>query len=242
MLATLNHGTPPSRRSDLHPAPIVIGSRVWIGSNSTILPGVRTGDGAIGGAGSLVTKDVPARDRRRLAYARDPHDRAGVTPEPICRERRRDLIVGPMSETSIDLGASEAPAEAVADRLERDIIAWFVTVRPDGRPHAVPVWFLWHNGRALVMSEPETVKIKNLRQSAQALLHLQADASGNGVVVLTGTAVISERPSPEWLAEIREPYTAKYAEGMAAFGMGLDAIAERFNTVIEFTPAAVSAW
>ena len=33
---------------------------MWIGINSTILPGVRIGYGAIVGAGSVVTKDVPA--------------------------------------------------------------------------------------------------------------------------------------------------------------------------------------
>ena len=39
--------------------PIVIEDKAWIGINSTILPGVRIGYGAIVGAGSVVTKDVP---------------------------------------------------------------------------------------------------------------------------------------------------------------------------------------
>jgi acetyltransferase-like isoleucine patch superfamily enzyme len=38
----------------------VVGERVSIGSNATILPGVHIGDGAVIGAGSVVTKDVPA--------------------------------------------------------------------------------------------------------------------------------------------------------------------------------------
>ncbi len=37
---------------------IVIGSNVWIGGNSTILQGVKIGDGAIIGAGSVVNRDV----------------------------------------------------------------------------------------------------------------------------------------------------------------------------------------
>ncbi|SDM72396.1 DapH/DapD/GlmU-related protein [Bacillus sp. OK048] len=40
--------------------PVVIGSEVMIGANSTILPGVTIGDGAIVSAGTLVHKDVPA--------------------------------------------------------------------------------------------------------------------------------------------------------------------------------------
>lgn len=59
VIATLNHEEQPARRNDLHPAPVVIGNRVWIGANATILPGVRIGDGAIIAAGAVVTKDVP---------------------------------------------------------------------------------------------------------------------------------------------------------------------------------------
>lgn len=39
---------------------IVIGNDVWIGYEATILSGVTIGDGAIIGAKSVVTKDVPA--------------------------------------------------------------------------------------------------------------------------------------------------------------------------------------
>lgn len=40
--------------------PITIGRNVWIGGGALILPGVRIGDDAIIGAGSVVTRDVPA--------------------------------------------------------------------------------------------------------------------------------------------------------------------------------------
>jgi acetyltransferase-like isoleucine patch superfamily enzyme len=39
--------------------PVDIGSEVMIGANSTVLPGVTIGDGAIVSAGTLVHKDVP---------------------------------------------------------------------------------------------------------------------------------------------------------------------------------------
>lgn len=38
---------------------VEIGSEVMIGANSTIMPGIRIGDGAIVSAGTLVHKDVP---------------------------------------------------------------------------------------------------------------------------------------------------------------------------------------
>lgn len=44
---------------DLHPNPVLIKKNSWIGFNSIILKGVTIGEGAIVGAGSVVTKDVP---------------------------------------------------------------------------------------------------------------------------------------------------------------------------------------
>lgn len=58
VLATLNHDENPSRRANLIAKPIKIGDNVWIGSNATILPGVTIEDGAIIGAGAVVTRDV----------------------------------------------------------------------------------------------------------------------------------------------------------------------------------------
>jgi acetyltransferase-like isoleucine patch superfamily enzyme len=59
-IATLNHDFNPAKRQNLTPSPVKIGKNVWIGSDCTILPGVIIGDGAIIGAGSVVTKSVPA--------------------------------------------------------------------------------------------------------------------------------------------------------------------------------------
>ena len=59
-IVTLNHDFDPEKRSALHPAPVKIGKRVWLGANVTVLPGVSIGDGAIVAAGAVVTKDVAA--------------------------------------------------------------------------------------------------------------------------------------------------------------------------------------
>lgn len=60
VFATLNHELAPERRAFTVAAPIVLGKKVWVGSNSTILQGVTIGDNAVIAAGSVVTKDVPA--------------------------------------------------------------------------------------------------------------------------------------------------------------------------------------
>lgn len=55
-LAPDGHG----RRPPVAARPVVIEDDVWIGYAATILKGVRIGRGAIVGAGSVVTRDVPA--------------------------------------------------------------------------------------------------------------------------------------------------------------------------------------
>lgn len=58
-----NHGIAPGVLIRLQPgqdAPIVIGNDVWLGANVTITAGVSIGDGCVVGAGSVVTRSLPA--------------------------------------------------------------------------------------------------------------------------------------------------------------------------------------
>ncbi|HEX7890483.1 MAG TPA: sugar O-acetyltransferase [Ramlibacter sp.] len=48
------------RRQQEYGRPVDIGSDVWIGGGAIVLPGVTVGDRAVIGAGSVVTRDVPA--------------------------------------------------------------------------------------------------------------------------------------------------------------------------------------
>lgn len=61
-LATAGHPVRPDlRRQGMQfNMPIHIGSNVWIGAGTVVLPGVSIGDNTVIGAGSVVTKDIPA--------------------------------------------------------------------------------------------------------------------------------------------------------------------------------------
>lgn len=61
MLITGKHQVGPAKRrlGPLVTQPIHIGTGVWLGARCTVLPGVTIGEGAVVGAGAMVTKDVP---------------------------------------------------------------------------------------------------------------------------------------------------------------------------------------
>ncbi len=61
-IATAAHPVEPSLRKKAlqFNCPVHIGNNVWVGANAVILPGVTIGDNTVIGAGSVVTKDIPA--------------------------------------------------------------------------------------------------------------------------------------------------------------------------------------
>ena len=78
-----NHGMALGQPMRIQPhtsAPISIGKDVWIGRGSCILPGVTIGDGAIIGANSVVTRNVPPRTLVAGAPARVLRERGPASP------------------------------------------------------------------------------------------------------------------------------------------------------------------
>jgi len=59
-LITVNHLEDPRYRRQVQPQAIHIEQGAWVGAGAIILPGITIGAHAIVGAGSIVTKDVPA--------------------------------------------------------------------------------------------------------------------------------------------------------------------------------------
>ena len=111
-------------------------------------------------------------------------------------------------------------AEAGAGLLSWDQLAtwfasarnyWVVVVTPDGRPHATPVWGLWHGGQFYFSSGEQSRKAASLRLNPAIVVHLE---SGDEVAILEGMAVVLEDKA--LLAELGEAYLAKYGVGLQA--------------------------
>jgi acetyltransferase-like isoleucine patch superfamily enzyme len=79
-----------------------IGNDVWIGCNSTILRGVTIGDGAVVGANSLVSKDVP------------PYSIVVGSPAKILKYRFEDVIIKEL----LDLRWWNIPLDIISENTE----------------------------------------------------------------------------------------------------------------------------
>ncbi|HEX2173493.1 MAG TPA: pyridoxamine 5'-phosphate oxidase family protein, partial [Dehalococcoidia bacterium] len=77
------------------------------------------------------------------------------------------------------------PWSWAVERLEGARNYWFSTTRPDGRPHAMPAWAVWLDGRLYFEGSPETRRARNVAQNPAVVVHLE---SGDEVVILEGVA------------------------------------------------------
>ena len=127
--------------------------------------------------------------------------------------------------------------------LEREIVIWFTTVDAEGAPHAVPVWFLWHDGVVDMSSKPDAQHVRHVRAGSPVLLHLNAGGPhGDDVVILHGTATLEPDSAAARMDRFREAYLGKYADAIEAFGIPPEQLMQQYSTSIVFTPERVQAW
>lgn len=148
-----------------------------------------------------------------------------------------------MPEISLDdlLNPTEDVHRMAVGKLQTQPLGWITTIRRDGTPATVPVWFIWRDGRVIVMSSPNTVKVRTIRNGSPVGFHLESGTGGD-IVIINGRAEVSERSSTAWLPEIGEAFSSKYAERMRNFGMAIETMAADYSAVILITPERISAW
>ena len=113
-------------------------------------------------------------------------------------------------------------------------------MRPDQRPHLVPVGFLWDNNEEiLIISKPENQKIRNIRQNKNVALALETLGVGGDVVLLDGTAEILSTPSSE---VVSPAYITKYGQTMQEMGWKLEDMMQEYSQVIRIKLARVVHW
>jgi PPOX class probable F420-dependent enzyme len=82
---------------------------------------------------------------------------------------------------------------------------WIATTRPDGRPHAMPVWFTWDGRDVCFITQRSTQKARNLATQPWVVIHT---GDGDDAIVLQGLMeIVVDRDELERIdASYREKY------------------------------------
>lgn len=93
----------------------------------------------------------------------------------------------------------------VDTQLEQSRNYWISSTRPDGRPHATPVWGIWIDGMLVFGGHPQGRRSRNLAANPAVSIHLE---SGDEVVILEGR--VEESEDMALLTRVAAAYAAKY--------------------------------
>jgi PPOX class probable F420-dependent enzyme len=127
----------------------------------------------------------------------------------------------------------------VEGRLRANLMAWLTTVRPDGRPDSVPVWFLLCDDETiLVYSQAAKIKLRNIASNPRVSLGLDVTDIGRDIIRIEGTAEhVPGYPAADQVPE----YVAKYAERIGANFGTASRFAELFPEALIITPHRLHA-
>lgn len=124
-------------------------------------------------------------------------------------------------------------------RLQDEQVAWLTTVRPDGAPHLVPVWFLWDGASFLVFSKPAARKVRNIAVEGRVMLAVGEPRDDFDVQLIEGQArLLNERAE----CYVDERLTDKYGAWMSAIGLSLEEYATTYSRVIRVVPTRFLDW
>jgi hypothetical protein len=115
----------------------------------------------------------------------------------------------------VDKPVSFLTWEWVAAQLTESKNYWLCSVRPaapvapTGRPHVIPRWGVFVDGKFYYDGSPETRHSRNIESNPQVSMHLE---SGTEAIILEGTSKPAEKPSPEFGTRLSQEYKRKYKD------------------------------
>jgi nitroimidazol reductase NimA-like FMN-containing flavoprotein (pyridoxamine 5'-phosphate oxidase superfamily) len=124
------------------------------------------------------------------------------------------MTIGTIDPRYGDASATAPPWEEIARLLADAQLYWIITVRADGRPHAVPLVGVWHDGAFAFSTGAEEQKYRNLDSNSMVAVTTGSTGvdgwnHGKGVVV---EGVATRVTADEELQALAEAWSAKYGE------------------------------
>lgn len=127
------------------------------------------------------------------------------------------------------------PWHHVVQRMTVAMNYWICSVRPDGRPHSVPVWAAWIDDVLYYDGAPNTIHNRNVAANPNVSVHLE---DGTAAVIMEGVVEPIARPAPALAERVAAGYRAKYAAS------GYSPTADQWDNggLYAIRPARVLAW
>jgi gamma-glutamylcyclotransferase (GGCT)/AIG2-like uncharacterized protein YtfP len=128
----------------------------------------------------------------------------------------------PPDETTVD-----PVLRALIKRFADEPCSWLSTVRPDGRAHSAPIWHVWYQGRAYLVTGAQTVKVVNIAENPGVVITHPDPANA---LLIEGWAWAAD----QMRTALRPLFLTKYNWDIGS--------APGYERVIEITPTKLLAW
>ncbi len=99
--------------------------------------------------------------------------------------------------------------EKIAEFLAGRELADLVTLMADGSPHVAPVWYKFDGDTYVVLAEPSTIKVRNIRHDPRVAVSIASHDRPYGYVLIQGKAEISEGDTDPLLFEMSYRYLGR---------------------------------
>ena len=112
-----------------------------------------------------------------------------------------------------DAGGGLLPWSWAEGQLGASKNFWLATHWPDGRPHVMPVWAIWHEGALWFSSSTSSRKARNLANDPRCVL---TSEDAQNPVIVSGEAELLTA-----VADLETPLTVENAKYQTSYGMDM---------------------
>ena len=126
--------------------------------------------------------------------------------------------------------------EQMAEFLERPLVAVMVTLRADGSPHAIPVWYEYRDGVFVVFTSSAFRRVKNLERDSRAAITVSTHDAPYMYVSAEGPVSITSEGVEEAGLSIARRYMGDDAEQF------LDDVHDERSVLLRLTPERILTW
>jgi PPOX class probable F420-dependent enzyme len=127
---------------------------------------------------------------------------------------------------------------SILDQASPPLLGVVATLRADGSPHAVPVWYSWDGHVVSIWTHPDRTWVRNLRRDPRVAFTAQQAEPPYGAVIMRGGAEISA-PGADVHGDIRR-IALRYLHERECDAY--IAAWPQLRTIVRVRPATIGAW